>query len=52
MERSARQYMSDGVQSAEDLVVSQDSDLFRQLNQHYNRNNQLEVREIIFRILD
>ncbi|XP_064623123.1 prospero homeobox protein 1-like [Lineus longissimus] len=43
MEKYARQAMAEGVKSPEDLVVTTDSELYRVLNLHYNRNNQIEV---------
>ncbi|BFZ07047.1 hypothetical protein BsWGS_10086 [Bradybaena similaris] len=43
MEKYARQALAEGCLHADDLVVSADSELFRHLNLHYNRNNQLEV---------
>lgn len=46
MEKYARQANTDGVQSADDLQVTNDSELYRHLNLHYNRNNHIEVREV------
>lgn len=43
MEKYARQAIAEGVKHAEDLVVSTDAELYRILNLHYNRNNQIEV---------
>ncbi|CAL8090720.1 unnamed protein product [Orchesella dallaii] len=43
MEKYARQALSEGVKSAEDLHVTNDSELYRVLNLHYNRNNHIEV---------
>lgn len=43
MEKYARQAVADGCKHADDLVVNRDSELFRHLNLHYNRNNQIEV---------
>ncbi len=45
MEKYARQTMSEGIKSPEDIHVTQDSELYRVLNLHYNRNNHIEVRE-------
>ncbi|XP_076464721.1 uncharacterized protein LOC143296582 [Babylonia areolata] len=45
MEKFARQAVSEGQPQDEDLVVLRDSELFRQLNLHYNRNNQIEAPE-------
>lgn len=43
MEKYARQAVSEGVKSADDLHVSADSEIYRVLNLHYNRNNHIEV---------
>ena len=43
MEKYARQAIAEGVKSIDDIVVSTDSELYRVLNLHYNRNNQIEV---------
>ena len=43
MEKYARQALSEGVKSAEELRVTVESELYRVLNLHYNRNNHIEV---------
>lgn len=43
MEKYARQAVSEGVKNSEDLHVSADSEIYRVLNLHYNRNNHIEV---------
>ena len=43
MEKYARQALSEGIKNAEDIHVSIDSELYRVLNLHYNRNNHIEV---------
>ena len=43
MEKYARQAVSEGVKNADDLHVGVDSELYRVLNLHYNRNNHIEV---------
>lgn len=43
MEKYSRQLLSEGVVNADDIHVSPDSELFRALNLHYNRNNHIEV---------
>lgn len=43
MEKYARQALAEGVKVCSDLVVTTDSELYRVLVLHYNRNNQLEV---------
>jgi hypothetical protein len=44
IEKYARQYLNEGMQSCDDFHVTLDSEIFRVLNLHYNRNNQIEVR--------
>jgi hypothetical protein len=44
IEKYARQYLAEGVRCVDDLVITTDSDLYRVLNLHYNRSNQIEVR--------
>lgn len=43
MEKYARQALAEGVKNASDMVVTTDSELYRVLVLHYNRNNQIEV---------
>lgn len=43
MEKYARQAVSEGVKTVEDIHVSMDSEIYRVLNLHYNRNNHIEV---------
>ena len=45
MEKYARQALSEGIKNGEDLHVSVESELYRVLNLHYNRNNHIEVSE-------
>ncbi|KAL4238279.1 Prospero homeobox protein 1 [Mactra antiquata] len=45
MEKYARQAIAEGCKHAEELVVTTDSELYRVLNLHYNRNNQIDVPE-------
>ena len=45
MEKYARQALSEGVKSDQDLHIHEDSELYRVLNVHYNRNNHIEVRK-------
>ena len=44
MEKHARQNITEGVISADEIHIDTDSEIFRTLNSHYNRNNQLEVK--------
>ena len=46
MEKYARQAIAEGVKHPDDLVVTTDSELYRILNLHYNRNNQIEVSPV------
>ena len=46
MEKYARQALSEGIKNGEDLHVSVESELYRVLNLHYNRNNHIEVRDL------
>ncbi|XP_072930115.1 homeobox protein prospero isoform X2 [Epargyreus clarus] len=43
MEKYARQAISEGLKAADDIHVAGDSELYRVLNLHYNRNNHIEV---------
>ena len=44
MEKYARQHIAEGIRNADELHVDMDSEIYRALNSHYNRNNQLEVK--------
>lgn len=44
MEKYARQALAEGVKNVTDLVITTDSELYRVLVLHYNRNNQIEVQ--------
>lgn len=48
MEKYARQAVSEGIKAVEDLQVGGDSEIYRVLNLHYNRNNHIEVRITIY----
>ncbi|VVC44889.1 Hypothetical protein CINCED_3A011119 [Cinara cedri] len=43
MEKYARQAVSEGIQRSEDIHVNKDSEIYRVLNLHYNRNNHIEA---------
>lgn len=43
MEKYARQAVTEGIKHGEDLHVGGESELYRVLNLHYNRNNHIEV---------
>lgn len=42
MEKFARQLLAEGVRSREEIFVSKESELFKALNTHYNRNNHIQ----------
>lgn len=44
MEKYARQALSEGITNHEDIHVGAESEIYRVLNLHYNRNNHIEVR--------
>ena len=48
MEKYARQALQEGVKDERELLVSDDHELYRVLNVHYNRNNHIEVSEVNF----
>jgi len=52
MEKYARQALSEGIKNAEDLRVSIDSELYRVLNLHYNRNNHIEVPDHFLPVIE
>merc|ERR1712117_422499 len=52
MEKYARQALSEGIKNAEDLRVSVDSELYRVLNLHYNRNNHIEVPDHFLPVIE
>ena len=43
MEKYARQALSEGITNPDDIRISLDSEIYRVLNLHYNRNNHIEV---------
>lgn len=46
MEKYARQSVSEGMKNVDDIHVNCDSEIYRVLNLHYNRNNHIEVSKI------
>ena len=50
MEKYSRQALAEGVKNCEELTITTDCEIYRVLNLHYNRNNQIEViiRELLF----
>lgn len=51
MEKYARQALSEGVKSDSELHVAEESELYRVINVHYNRNNHIEVRIMIMMMM-
>ncbi|GMT19160.1 hypothetical protein PFISCL1PPCAC_10457, partial [Pristionchus fissidentatus] len=45
MEKYAKEAVAKGIKNREEIVVTKDSEIFKQLNQHYNRNNHFEAPE-------
>lgn len=45
IEKYARHALSEGIESAADLTISRDCELFKALNNHYNKTNEFEVPE-------
>lgn len=43
MEKYAKQALAEGIRNRNDIVVTTDSEIYKQLNQHYNRNNVIQV---------
>ncbi|CAF0832121.1 unnamed protein product [Rotaria sordida] len=43
IEKYARQCLAEGIRHVDDLIVTPNSDLYRILNLHYNRSNQINV---------
>ncbi|GMT19161.1 hypothetical protein PFISCL1PPCAC_10458, partial [Pristionchus fissidentatus] len=43
MDKYAKQTVAEGIQKREDIIVTRDSEIFKQLNQHYNRNNHIQT---------
>lgn len=48
MDKYARNYIAEGVKNKEDIVVTPESEIYKNLNQHYNRNNHIQVGVSIF----
>ncbi|KAH7731467.1 prospero related homeodomain protein [Aphelenchoides avenae] len=43
MEKYAKQAIAEGIRDKNDIVVTIESEIYKQLNQHYNRNSVIEV---------
>ncbi|ETN82845.1 hypothetical protein NECAME_07739 [Necator americanus] len=51
MDKFARQALAEGITSRDDIVVTVDSEIFRTLNQHYNRNNHVQPPENLVHVV-
>ncbi|RCN30599.1 hypothetical protein ANCCAN_23625 [Ancylostoma caninum] len=51
MDKFARQALAEGITSRDDIVVTVDSEIFRTLNQHYNRNNHVQPPESLVHVV-
>ena len=47
MEKFARQALAEGMTHREQLHVTEDSEIYKSLNQHYNRNNLFPVSKVL-----
>uniref|UniRef100_A0A913HKU3 Prospero domain-containing protein n=1 Tax=Strongyloides stercoralis TaxID=6248 RepID=A0A913HKU3_STRER len=45
MEKYARQAIAEGIKTRDEVVVTPESEIYKQLNQHYNRNNHIQPPE-------
>lgn len=45
MEKYAKQAIAEGIRNRNEIFVNAESEIYKQLNQHYNRNNVIEVGE-------
>lgn len=43
IEKYARQCLAEGIRNVDDLIITPNSELYRVLNVHYNRSNQINV---------
>jgi hypothetical protein len=43
MEKFAKQAIAEGLTNASEIKVTPESEIYKQLNQHYNRNNFITV---------
>lgn len=50
MEKYARAALAEGLQTADEIQVAKDSELYKALNLHYNRNNHIEVWKEVSRL--
>lgn len=43
MEKYAKQALAEGIEHRSQIIVAEDSEIYKTLNQHYNRNNLFPV---------
>uniref|UniRef100_A0A1I7ZNC1 Prospero domain-containing protein n=1 Tax=Steinernema glaseri TaxID=37863 RepID=A0A1I7ZNC1_9BILA len=51
MDKFARQALAEGVRDKEEIVVTADSEIYKLLNQHYNRNNHIQPPESLANVI-
>lgn len=44
MEKYAKQAIAEGIRNKDEIIVTIESEIYKQLNQHYNRNNIIQVK--------
>ena len=47
MEKYAKQALAEGIEHRSQIVVTEDSEIYKTLNQHYNRNNLFPVSRLV-----
>ncbi|PAV85592.1 hypothetical protein WR25_24969 isoform A [Diploscapter pachys] len=52
MEKYARQALAEGIKRREDIHVTLESDIFKALNTHYNRNNHIQPPEKLVHVVE
>lgn len=45
MDKYARNYLAEGIKNKDDIIVTPESEIYKSLNQHYNRNNHIQVNQ-------
>lgn len=45
MDKYARNYLAEGIKNKDDIIVTPESEIYKSLNQHYNRNNHIQPPE-------
>uniref|UniRef100_A0A914IBD4 Prospero domain-containing protein n=1 Tax=Globodera rostochiensis TaxID=31243 RepID=A0A914IBD4_GLORO len=52
MEKFAKQALAEGVKRADEIYVSTESEVFKQLQQHYNKNNAFQAPERLLLVIE